>query len=329
MLSPRRRVLLISALVFILFAALAIFASPLSASNLEDRLERAAAQALYDARADDWARVEMEGQKAVLTGLAPGPAARDHAIEAVRKAAWAGGVVAGGITKVVDRTRLEESDQLFQLRADLVQNRLTLLGFAPDADGQARLVELAELLYPGRATLDVQLAPGAAPEGWEEAARLMLSELARLDTGTGLMRGDRMVVTGLSTNAQTVTSVRDAINGAPASFQAAALVRAPGGDYQSVIDDAALCEVAVRAALGPRPVAFTPGTPTLSEASANVLRRAGAAFSACEAGPLTVAVRQLDPGGTADLARARAEAIIAAMALLILRRRILALARTG
>lgn len=313
MLSPRRKILLIGAIAFLVLSALAIFASPLSARNLEARLQRAADEALYAVRAEEWARVEMNGQVAKLQGLAPDREAQARALEALRRASWAGGVVAGGITRVIDETRLDAEEGAFELRADLVGGRLTLTGLAPDAAGQARLEELAELLFPGRASIDLRLAPGAAPAGWEGAVRLMLGELARLDTGAALLAGDRLVVTGLSTNPQTVNSVRAAMQDGPSGFISAALVRAPGGTYRTRIEDARLCETAIAAALGPRPVAFSPGSAELTEASRNTLRRAGEAFARCETPPLTVAVRINPQEGGEALARDRAASVIAAL----------------
>ena len=98
-LSPRRRVWIAGVAGFVVLSSLAIYASPLSARSLEARLQDAADEALYDVRADDWARVEMNGQIAIVSGLAPDAEARDQALQAVSRAAWAGGVVAGGITR--------------------------------------------------------------------------------------------------------------------------------------------------------------------------------------------------------------------------------------
>ena len=313
MLTPRRRILLIGLVTFIVFGALAIFASPLSARNLEARLQDAADEGLYSVRAEGWAQVQLNGQVATVTGLAPDQEAQLRALDAVSRAAWAGGIVAGGITRVVDETRVDLQDTRFRLRADLVGSRLTLSGFAPDAVGQARLNDLAVLLFPGRASVDVQLAPGGAPANWEAAARLMLGELARLDTGSAVMAGDRLIVTGLSTNAQTVTSVRAAMSNAPEGFLASALVRAPGGSYEATITDFRLCEAAVNAALGLRPVAFAPGGAQLSEASRNTLRRAGEAFSRCDTPPLGVAVQVQEGEGGEVLALDRARSVIEAM----------------
>ena len=105
MLSPRRKAALIAGAVFLVLGGVAIHASPMSAQGLEERLQGAADDALYAMRADEWARVEINGQTATLSGLAPSRQARDSALQAVATASWAGCVVAGGVTEVYDQTR--------------------------------------------------------------------------------------------------------------------------------------------------------------------------------------------------------------------------------
>ncbi|PWE17438.1 hypothetical protein DDZ18_07090 [Marinicauda salina] len=314
MLSPRRQTLLIAFGLFIVLAGLAIYASPLSARSLEARLQTAAEAALYDIRADEWASLEMNGQVAILSGRAPNRQARDSALEAVRTAAWAGGVVAGGVTKVVDLTRLPASDAVFGLHADLIGGRLTLTGFAPDAEGRDRIEQAARRLFSERVDIRLQLAPGGAPEGWEATVRLMLSELARLDAGAAVMRGDRVALTGLAGNAQTADLIRAAFDDPPEGFAAAALVRPAGAAYESRITDAPLCELAITAALGRRAVAFSPGGVGIGEQSRAALRRAGEAFARCEDLVLTVRVRVAEGADAETLAIRRAAAIADALA---------------
>jgi len=314
MLSPRRKTALVALALFFLLGGLAIHASPLSASSLEARLKEAADSALYRIRADEWAQVRMEGQRAVLTGLAPSRQARDAALEAVAGASWAGGVVAGGVTRVIDETRLAGRERIFGIRAYYASGRLTLSGNAPDAAAAARIEALAQRLFPG-ASVTLTLAPGGAPEAWEAAVRLMLAELSLLDNGAGLINADRIALTGLAANAQTAGSVRAAFETPPGEFLAAALVRTDGGRFDVRVEDAALCEMLIRGALGPRPVAFSPGLAELAPNTASALRRAGAAYEACVPEPLVIAVRAEEAGGDAEaLALARAEAVADAMA---------------
>ncbi|MCC5995385.1 MAG: hypothetical protein JJU18_03315 [Oceanicaulis sp.] len=293
MLSPRRKTALIALAGFFLLGALAIHASPMSAGNLEARLQTGAEAALVRVRADDWAEVKVRGQVAAVTGRAPSREARERALAAVSRSTWAGGVVAGGITRVNDQTRLASQDDEFHLRADVANRRLVVRGHAPDADTIARIRALAETAFPNAARVELVLAPGAAPEGWERAVNLLISELANMDSGAGMIRRDRMVITGLAGNARTVNAIRAAVSVSPGVFRTAALVRADAGGFDVTVRDAQMCEMLVTSAMGLEPIAFTPGTARFVSSSRGVhaARRAGQAFAACEDVALSVAVR--------------------------------------
>lgn len=312
MLSPRRKAALICLAIFVVLASLAIYASPVSGAALEARLRTHAEEALYRIRADEWAEVRMDGQVAILTGRAPGGEARDAALAALARADWAGGVVAGGITRVVDETSLANAGEAFALRAELAGGQVTLTGFAPDADAAARIRAQAERLFAGRVDSDLRIYPGGAPVGWETAVRLLLGELSRLDAGAGLIESERVALAGLAANAQTAQAVQAAFEATAGEFRAAALIRRDGGSYEGSVDDGVLCTMLVRAVLASRPVAFASGADTLTAPSRAALRRAGEAYAACTVEPLQVRVRQ-DEAGPA-LAGARADAIVAAMA---------------
>ncbi|MEQ8406501.1 MAG: hypothetical protein RKE49_15510 [Oceanicaulis sp.] len=312
MLSPRRKAALICLAIFFVLALLAVHASPVSNSALEARLQTKAEDALYRIRADEWAQVRVDGQAAYLTGRAPTPEARIEALAAVARADWAGGVVAGGITRVVDETTLANIEEDFTLRAALAGGRLTLSGFAPDADAAQRIEALAGSLFGGRVEGDLRIYPGGAPVGWEAAVRLLLQELSRLDAGGGLIEDERVALAGLAANAQTAQAVRAAFETAPGAFLAAALVRLDGEPYAGEIEDGRLCALLVRAALAGRSVSFSPGLDALTQPSRAALRRAGEAYAGCAAEPLQVRVRA-DADGD-DLALQRADAIVAAMA---------------
>lgn len=312
-LSPRRIVLLSGLAGFIVLGALAIYASPMSARTLENKLQEAAVEALYQIRADEWAEVYMNGQVATLEGLAPSVEARNEAVEAVSHAAWAGGVVAGGITKVIDNTRVDSRQATFRVRADLNSGRIALRGVVPDAAGRDRLEALAERFFPSRVTLNVRIAPGSAPAGWDMASRIMIGELSRLEAGAAVIENNRFAVTGLAPNEQTARSVQDTLQTPPPGYASVGLVRVPGEDFTGEILDPALCETAIAASLSARALAFNPGTATLDEASRASLRRAGSAYDRCEAGHLFIGVKPDPRDGGVALAAERADALKAAM----------------
>lgn len=316
MLSPRRKAALIAGAVFLVLGGVSIHASPMSANVLEDRLQGAAEEALYALRADEWARVEMNGQTATLSGLAPSRQARQAALQAVSTASWAGGVVAGGVTKVIDQTRLPGEAESFALRLDLTGGRMRLSGLVPDAETGARLEDAARDVSSGRVDAEFRLAPGAAPAGWEQMVVETIRALGALDTGAGLVTRDRAALTGLAPSTAAARDVRRLYETAPDGFSAAALVRADGEGFQTRLSDPRLCELLIRGALGPRPIAFAPGRSILTGESRAALRRAGEVYAACvQAGDLIIAVRADEPGDDgAALALMRGEAAATAMA---------------
>jgi hypothetical protein len=103
---PRQRTFLIGLGAFALAAAACVYGSPMSAYALETRLQRAADDAMARSNADRWAEVTVSGQRAVIIGTAPTEADRERALMALRAATWTGGVVAGGITVIVDETEV-------------------------------------------------------------------------------------------------------------------------------------------------------------------------------------------------------------------------------
>ncbi len=314
MLSPRRQTALIAVTLFFALGFLAIGASPLSAGSLERRLQSAADEALRDVDADRWATVTMNGQVATLTGLAPDRQAQAAAIEAVSRSSWAGGVVAGGVTEVIDQTRQARDEAPVQFSAEKAAGRVRISGYAPDAATVDRIEAMARRLFSGGAEVDLQLAPGSAPDGFEVVVQLVLSELTRLDSGAARIARDRYVLTGLAPDSATAIRARQAVSRGVEAFEGAALVRTDAGGFGVQIDDPIHCRLLVEAAQGARPVSFTPGGDELSAASAANLRQAGAAFDACTAGPLVVAVRaEGGEAGNEELALLRAEAVIAAM----------------
>ncbi len=314
-LSPRRQTALIAVILFFALGFLAIGASPLSARSLEQRLQTAAEEALRGVDADRWATVTMNGQVATLSGLAPDRQAQEQALDAVASASWAGGVVAGGVTQVIDQTRQALEENPIQFRAEKAAGRVQISGLAPDAATVDRIEALARRLFAGGADVDMQLAPGSAPEGFEVTVQLVLSELTRLDSGAARIAHERYVLTGLAPDSATAIRARQAIARGVESFQGAALVRTDAGGFGVEIDDPVHCRLLIEAAQGLRPVSFAPGGAGLSSGSIANLRRAGAAFDACDTGALIVAVRA-EGTETADeaLALARAEAVIEAMA---------------
>lgn len=282
----RHRGLLIAAGVFLLFGIWAVYLSPWSARALEARLEQAAASALERVGEQGWASVEMRGQRAVISGFAPSEDARARAVRAVRQADWSGGVVAGGITRITDETRLALPEAGLAIRADYEGEVLVVRGFAPDTGAAERVARIAGALSP-EADVFLEESAGQIPDGWEAAVRLLLGELVRLEQGTAFLLDEGVALAGFASSAQTGESVAGGLRAVPAPFGSASHIRAGREIYSVPLRSVALCDLLVQATLGPHGSALEARLP-LSDLSAEALAEAGSAFSHCAAGELVI-----------------------------------------
>lgn len=282
----RHRGLLIAAGVFILFGIWAVHLSPWSARAMESRLETAASSALERVGEQGWAVVEMRGQRAIISGYAPSEDARARAVRAVRQADWAGGAVAGGITRVADETRLALPEAGLALRADFDGEELAVRGFAPDPGAASRVEDIARVLIAD-ADVFLEESTGQMPDGWEAAVRLLLGELVRLEQGTAFLLDEGIALAGFASRTQTGESVAGSMMSPPPPFGAAAHVRAGNSVYAAPLRSVALCDLLVQAALGPDGSALEARLPVSSDA-VEALAEAGSAFSRCQRGELVI-----------------------------------------
>lgn len=282
----RDRGLLIAAGAFVLFALWAVHLSPWSAGAIEARLAGASASALERVGEQGWAVVEMRGQRAIITGYAPSEDARARAVRAVRQADWTGGAVAGGVTRVVDQTRLALPEAGLAIRADLDAVGLAVRGFASDPGAAARVTLIAQALIP-QADVFLEESAGQMPDGWEAAVRLLLGELVRLEQGTGFLLDEGIALAGYAGSAQTAESAAGGMMAAPAPFGSAAHVRAGASVFGAPLRSVALCDLVVQAALGTHGSALEARLP-VSELAADSLAEAGSAFARCLRGELVI-----------------------------------------
>ena len=307
------RILLVAGAVLILIAVIFMTAGPLAPSRIAARLEVSAQQALED-REHGWARVRMEGQVAHVSGVAPSEFARGDAIAAVRGAVWAGGVVAGGITRVIDETSTARLERGFAFRVDAGNGRAQISGDAPDAASRDRLSEVADSLFPAGAQADLTLAPGGAPsEAWTPVAERILGQLARLDRGSAVMIRNQAALIGDAANPQAAQSVAAALSGLPEPYHIAVLIRPAGAPSVARIQSADGCAAALEAARGPDLLRFDSGAASASPGTRRALGRMARTFSFCPDGlRLDVAIRVEEDGEA--LAAQRASEVIALLA---------------
>lgn len=189
----------------------------------EQALREAALASLSEAGID-WAKVTMNGQKAVLSGTAPDAEAAERAAAVVRTSVWAGGYVGGGITSVdISRVRFETMLDAappvaapFTWSARLVDGEgVTLVGFVPDDRVRLALVAEAESLF-GEPVEDLMQVARGAPEGdWTRAASLALAALSHLETGAVEAEDNEFTLSGLAADETTAAMAQEPLAAYP------------------------------------------------------------------------------------------------------------------
>lgn len=308
------RILGAGLIAFVLLGVFGVHFSPVSADRLERRLENNADDAL-SGREHGWAHVRMDGQRAIVEGRAPSESARLDALSAVLRSTWGGGDVAGGVTRVEDLTTRTEFERVFAFRATALNGRITIVGDAASETAGAAIVDFATQLFP--AGQEISLVPagetGAPAAEWEQAAKRVIAELARLERGTGVMTGRQIGLFGQAGSAQTARSVIGFASDLPPDFSASSYFTDRTGSVHSEINSLAGCDAVIRAARTDQALRFAPGRPELTAMSREAVVRIGEIIASCPPIRLTVSVRVTgDPGeASVALTESRARNIVA------------------
>ncbi len=200
--------------------------------QIEDRVETRLSELAREqlSRADiGWAQLEAEGQRVTVTGTAPSQDRAREAILRVERAAGAGGLVFGGITRVVDRQDIAPSVSPYVFTAERTDTgQVSLRGYVPDQLARAKI--RAALETNGNVQIDDQLeiAAGTPDENWLEVALGALGHLAALEFGTVRLDDQQVTVSGLARDAPQRETVLDALSSLPVPYQGAWDIRGPG-----------------------------------------------------------------------------------------------------
>tara|TARA_R110000868_G_scaffold190550_1_gene434379 strand:+ start:39175 stop:40269 length:1095 start_codon:yes stop_codon:yes gene_type:complete len=301
-----RKILLIALAAVLVMTALLMMVGPFSVNSLQQRLEESARAAL-DRREMDWAHVRFRGQEAIVSGAAPNDTVREIALEVVASSTWSGGQIAGGVTRVIDETTDARIDRGFAFRADVAINgRVLIRGDATDAAARDAIARFATANFPNGADSDLTLIPGGSPAAeWEEAAKRLLGQLARLERGAIVLNGEQGGLFGEAENPQIAQSVANALLTMPAPFRAASIVIPAGAPPMIHVPDIDACAAVIRAAQGTDELRFERAGVAASPLTEIALRRLGRTLMACPP-EAQLSVRINIAEGGEELARRRA-----------------------
>ena len=266
-----------------------------------------------------WARVTINGQKAVVSGNAPSHEEFENAVGAVSAAVWRGGAIVGGVTSV-DSTGLLDAERLpladpFQLTIERQNGALVMAGHAPSENARREIFNLLRESFPGTdisGTLD--LAAGAPPESdWLTAVSTSLHALARLDAGAIKANGAKFVLTGTANSEERADVLRKLMSSVPVGMIGVADIEvlpanprpgemsarteletamaSPSDESIPAPDDAAIvssataeadaCRNRLRGEIDSHSVSFSLSSATITSASRTHLSELGSMMRAC------------------------------------------------
>lgn len=165
-------------LIFLVSAGLSLLAAGFAVTKVEDASEFAVRRAL-DLKGHNWAEVESDGLRVILTGTAPDEAIRFNALTA------AGTEV--DTSRVIDEMDVAATSALAAPRfsVEILRNDsgVSVIGLIPASEDRASLMDGLQALDSDHSVSDlVETADYPKPDGWDDAlayAVLALSDLPR------------------------------------------------------------------------------------------------------------------------------------------------------
>jgi OOP family OmpA-OmpF porin len=173
----------------------------LNATQMHDQLQSSAETALLEA-GGSWAELELNGQRAVLTGTPPSVEAAEAARVAVLNSSGEGGILRGGIWSVetaFDEMRPIPTISPYVWRAiKSPDGAMILVGSAPDESVKAELAGHAATLSGQVPDDRVQLALGVPEGDWLGTAKFGMDQLSLLDSGEARLTDYELRLSGIA-----------------------------------------------------------------------------------------------------------------------------------
>ncbi len=204
----------------------AVERSPHQPEILEARLQTAVDTAVETAGLK-WAKIEVDGQRAIIKGPAPSPDAVQEVAALLLNVQGQGGLIFGGITQIESQVGPAAPVSPYVWRAIKTETgKIVLLGHVPSAATRDRLLAEATELA-GDAGVDDQLVLAAGvPEGnWQGIARLALQHVAELDMGEGRLEDHVLSVKGVAMKDDVRARISADVSNIAAPFRGEPVIR--------------------------------------------------------------------------------------------------------
>jgi len=286
------------------------------------KLEEAAQQAL-DRAGVSWASVKADGQAIILTGAAPSESARELAVNVVKSSVGLGGFLAGGVTKVRDKTTKGKVSvaPLRWLAKRRDDGALVLTGVAPSVVRRSSLVQDAQNLVPAQIVDSMRADANAPLDDWLPAARLGLKLIAQMPDGEAEIAGRRLIVRGTAPTDDFALTALTQLRGLPEPFTGESAITTEmniaelGGAELAIAERSqANCQDAFTKIMAQNAINFESGAAALSGDNKSVLDKVAYVSKRCSHFQIDV-LGHTDLSGARDsniaLSKARANTVVA------------------
>src|ERR1700686_5393841 len=203
-----------------------------STAPLESDLAARSTAALKDTVLDK-TRIEVAGRDVTLAADAFSDDGRRNAVASVE--------TVPGVRLVNDETRLVPEAKPFVWSAERVVVRVTLGGNAPLPAGQSRLLEAARAGLGGVEVVDQMNLSRGAPPHFDNAALLLLDQIAKLKEGKLIISDTKVSLSGMARDLGGREAIAAALKNLPEGFSVAANeIKAPPYIFQAYKDPVAV-----------------------------------------------------------------------------------------
>ena len=211
-------------LAFLAAAILSLVAAGFAVSAVEDRTEIGVRQSL-DGAGHDWAEVQADGLRVILSGTAPDEATRFNALTVAAEVVDA--------ARVIDQMHITPTADLTPPRfsAEVLRNDsgISIIGLVPAETDRADLVEeLGDIVGAEKVADLLETAKYPVPEGWEDALQFAVVALKELPRAKVSVSAGQVEITAIADSRAAKTALERKLNrAAPPGLRLGLAIAAP------------------------------------------------------------------------------------------------------
>ncbi len=198
-----------------------------SPKKLEEKLLRAAELNL-ETNGIEWATITASGQVLSISGIAPSVEEKSSALNVVRSSTGQGGLILGGVTRIVDNATIGELIRPFVLAASVEDNALTLSGHAPSTEAIEEIIDSASQRSWQNISNTLSVGVGVDDERkWIDMVKLGLAQLDGLEPGKVVLSDSHMDISGAASSNDKVDQISSIVSNLSSPFSATSSVTGP------------------------------------------------------------------------------------------------------